>query len=57
MSSVSEFGGIAPLLIAVVGLALIFVGLRWSRWRESIRLTVLARMPATARDFVTRLAP
>jgi len=35
-------------------IALIFVGLRWSKWRDAIRLTVLARMPVTAREFVTR---
>jgi len=57
MSAMSLLGGIAPLVIAVVGIALIFVGLRWSRWRESIRSAVLARMPAPARNFVTRLAP
>jgi len=57
MSAMSLLGGIAPLVIAVVGIALIFVGLRWSRWRESIRTAVLARMPATARTFVTRLSP
>lgn len=56
-SAMSLLGGIAPLVIAVVGIALIFVGLRWSRWRESIRSAVLARMPATARAFVTRLSP
>ncbi len=57
VASFGEFGRLAPLAAAVVGLALIFVGLRWSRWRDSIRLRALARMPATARDFVTRLAP
>ena len=36
-SAMGLLGGIAPLVIAVVGIALIFVGLRWSRWRESIR--------------------
>ena len=56
-SSLAEFGGLAPLLIAVVGIALIFVGLRWSRWRDSIRAAVLARMPAGTRDLVGRLAP
>lgn len=56
-SSMGMLGRIAPLVIAVVGIALIFVGLRWSRWRESIRVAVLARMPATARNFVTRLSP
>lgn len=56
-SAMSLLGGIAPLVIAVVGIALIFVGLRWSRWRESIRDAVLARMPATARSFVERLGP
>ena len=57
MSAMSRLGGIAPLVIAVVGIALIFVGLRWSRWRESIRSAVLARMPGVARSFVMRLAP
>jgi len=57
LSAMSLLGGIAPLVIAVVGIALIFVGLRWSRWRESIRSAVLAWMPATARNFVTRLSP
>ena len=37
MSAMGLLGGIAPLVIAIVGIALIFVGLRWSRWRESIR--------------------
>jgi len=55
-SSLRLLGGIAPLVIAVAGIALIFVGLRWSRWRESIRGAVLARMPERARSFVTRLA-
>jgi hypothetical protein len=57
MSAMSLLGGIAPLVIAVVGIALIFVGLRWSRWRETIRTVALARLPAAARSFVTRLAP
>ena len=57
MSSMGLLGGIAPLVIAVVGIALIVVGLRWPRWRESIRTSVLARMPAFARDFIVRLAP
>jgi hypothetical protein len=56
-SALGLLGGIAPLLIAVVGLALVVVGLRWSSWRERIRATVLAHMPAAARSFVTRLAP
>jgi hypothetical protein len=56
-SSLAELGGLAPLLIAVVGIALVVVGLRWSRWRESIRTEVLARMPAGARELVGRLAP
>jgi hypothetical protein len=57
ISAMGMLGGIAPLVIAIVGLALILVGLRWSRWRESIRTTALARMPDSARDLVTRLAP
>ena len=56
-SAIGMLGRIAPVVIAVVGLALIFVGLRWSSWRESVRTTVLAWMPAQARAFVTRLAP
>lgn len=56
-ASMSELGRAAPLLIAVVGIALVYVGLRWSRWREAIRAATLARMPAAARDFVLRLAP
>ena len=56
-SALMRLGGVAPLLIAVVGLALVVVGLRWSRWREQIRTAVLTRMPAGARSFVTRLAP
>lgn len=57
MSALGQLGGIAPLVIAVVGIALIVVGLRWSRWRESVRAAVLARMPEGARDLVQRLAP
>lgn len=56
-SAMSLLEGAAPFLIAVVGLALIAVGLRWSRWRERIRSAVLARVPEAARSFVTRLAP
>jgi len=50
-------GGLAPLVVAILGLALIFVGLRWSRWRGPIRDAVLARLPDRARAFVLRLAP
>ena len=57
MSAIGLLGGIAPLVIAVVGIGLIFVGLRWSRWRESIRTATLARIPRAARGFVTRLSP
>lgn len=56
MSAMGLLGGIAPLVIAVVGIGLIFVGLRWSRWRISIRSAVLARMPPAVRSFVTRLS-
>jgi hypothetical protein len=56
-SAMGMLGGIAPLLVALVGLGLIVLGLRWSRWRETIRAAVLARMPESARSFVTRLAP
>jgi hypothetical protein len=57
MSAMGLLGGIAPLVIAVVGIGLIFVGLRWSRWRVSIRNAVLGRMPPSARSFVSRLSP
>jgi hypothetical protein len=57
MSAMSLLGGIAPLVIAVVGIALVLVGLRWSRWRDSIRASALDRMPPRIRGFVTRLAP
>ena len=56
-SSMGELGGFAPAVIAVVGIALLVVGLRWSRWRESIRTATLTRMPLGARRFVRRLAP
>jgi hypothetical protein len=56
-SALGLLGGIAPLFIAVVGLALIVVGLRWSSWRDAIRVAVLARLPEAAQSFVTRLAP
>jgi hypothetical protein len=56
MSSMKLLGGMAPLFIAVAGIALIFVGVRWSRWRDSIRGAVLARMPDTVRDLLGRLA-
>jgi len=57
VSAMSLVGGMAPLLVAIVGLALIFVGLRWSRWRESIQIAVLNRIPPGTRDVVRRLAP
>jgi hypothetical protein len=56
-ASFGEFGRLAPLAAATVGLTLIYVGLRWSRWRESVRAEVLAHMPARGRDLVQRLAP
>ncbi len=56
-AGMQKLGGLAPLGAAVLGLALIFVGLRWSRWREPIREAVLSRLPARARTFVMRLAP
>ena len=52
-----RLGGLAPLGAAVLGLALIFVGLRWSRWREPIRRAVTSRLPGRVRMFVERLAP
>ena len=57
LSAMGLLGGIAPLVIAVVGIALIFVGLRWSRWRESIRDAVLARMPRGSTRFRRRAFP
>ncbi|HVN62152.1 MAG TPA: hypothetical protein VMT59_12860 [Gaiellaceae bacterium] len=56
-AGMQRLGGLAPLGAAVLGVALIFVGLRWARWREPIREAVLSRLPARARDFVVRLAP
>jgi hypothetical protein len=52
-----ELGGVAPVAIAVLGVVFIVAGLRWARWREPIRAAALARLPAGARAFVTRLAP
>ncbi len=57
IAAMGLLGGVAPLVIAVVGIALIAVGLRWSRWRTSIRNAVLAVMPPAVRSFVTRLSP
>jgi len=57
VSALSMLGGIAPLPIAAVGIALIVVGLRWSRWSESIRGVVLAHMPEATRSLAARLAP
>jgi hypothetical protein len=56
-SAVGMLGGVAPLVIAIVGLLLIFVGLRWSKWRETIRSAVLAHIPGGARSLLARLAP
>jgi len=56
-ASFGEFGRLAPLAAAVVGLALIYVGLHWSRWRESVRTTVLSHVPVRGRELVERLAP
>ena len=56
-SAVGMLGGIAPLVVALVGLALIGVGLRWSRWRETIRTATLARLPESVRSLAARLAP
>jgi hypothetical protein len=56
-SSIRLLHGLAPLVIAVVGIALIFVGVRWSSWRERLRLSVLAWMPSRLRAFIERLAP
>ena len=57
IASMSLVGRLAPVLIAAVGIALVYVGLRWSRWRETIRVAALQRMPEGARDFFRRLAP
>jgi hypothetical protein len=50
-------GNVAPLGVAALGLVLVLVGLRWSRWRETVRHAVLAWLPARLRDGVARLAP
>jgi hypothetical protein len=57
VSAIGMLGGIAPLVIAVVGVVLIVVGFHWSSWREAIRSAVLARMPGVVRSVVGRLAP
>ncbi len=57
LSAISLLEGMAPFLIALVGLALVAVGLRWRRWRERLRDAALARLPEAARSFVLRLAP
>ncbi len=57
VAAVADLGGVAPLVIALVGIALIVVGVRWSRWRETARDAALAHMPRAARRIVTRLAP
>jgi hypothetical protein len=56
VSALGMLGGIAPLVIALVGIAFVYAGLRWSTWRETIRAAVLARLPRAARSFITRLA-
>ena len=56
-ASFSELGRAAPVAAAIVGLGLIAIGLRWSRWRESVRAATLSHLPAGARSFVQRLAP
>lgn len=55
--ALDKLGGGAPAAVAVLGVLFIYVGLRWSRWREPLRENVLARLPARTRTFVTRLAP
>jgi hypothetical protein len=56
-AGMQRLGGLAPLGAALLGLVLIFVGLRWSRWREPIRRAVTSRLPGRVRMFVERLAP
>ena len=50
-------GHAAPIAAATLGLALVAVGLRWSRWRDALRSAVLERLPSGAQRFVSRLAP
>ena len=50
-------GKAAPIAAAILGLALVAVGLRWSHWRDALRSAVLERLPAGTRTFVGRLAP
>ena len=57
VASFGELGRLAPIAAAVVGLALIFVGLRWSSWRDAIRVAALEHLPARGRELVERLAP
>lgn len=57
MSALGKLGGIAPLVIAIAGLAFVFLAIRWSSWREALRSSVVARLPRRAQTFVARLAP
>ncbi len=50
-------GNAAPIAAAALGLALVAIGLRWSRWRDALRGAVLERLPSDAQRFVSRLAP
>jgi len=54
---VQMLGNAAPIAAAALGLALVGVGLRWSRWRDAVRSAILERLPSGARRFVSRLAP
>jgi hypothetical protein len=55
--ALSELGGLAPLIVAAVGLLFLVGGLRWTRWREPLRTATLAHLPPGIRSFVERLAP
>jgi hypothetical protein len=55
--AMDRLGGAAPLALVVLGIALIVVGLRWSRWRDQLRTAVLARLPSRAQALLARLAP
>ncbi len=57
ISSLGLLGRNAPPLMALAGILLIVVGIRWPRWRSGIRAATLARLPPSTQALLTRLAP
>lgn len=56
-AGVTLFGSGAPLVLVALAAVLFVVGFRWSRWRDSVRAAVLARLPGRVRALLLRLAP